>query len=602
MSTRLLSRLCLAAASLSILQSSVWISWANCALPVAGPAQAPTTGSTEPPPLPPAEGAVISGTAQDNEWWKHAIIYEIYPRSFNDSNGDGIGDINGITAKLDYLKDLGVDALWITPCYPSPQVDFGYDISDYCNIAPEFGTLADFDKLVAEAKKRNIRIIMDFVMNHTSDKHPWFVASRSSRDNEKRNWYIWRDGKKGGPPNNWQSVFGHSAWTLDRPTNQYYYHFFYAEQPDLNFRNPEVKKAMYDVARFWLDRGVAGFRLDAISTLYEDEKLTDNPLKPGVNNFGDPNMEHKNNDRLPQIHDVLRELRGVLDSYNDNRVLIGETFTADISGLWQMYGGEKLDEIQLPMNFFFAYIDKLDPREFQKQITRVETNPVKGWPVFLFSNHDRPRAYVRYGNGKNNDQVAKLLATMLLTLRGTPIMYYGEEIGMTNRDPKSRSEVQDPIGRIGWPKEKGRDGERTPMQWSTAKNAGFTKGGKTWVPVAENFPTHNVESELADPNSILNYYKRLISLRRNNPALVSGTYKPIEQSSNVLAYWRGTGKARVLVAVNMAATPQVVDLKKEDLGTSDKANVLASSYKAPAGVSLSKITLPPYGSLVLQLQ
>jgi alpha-glucosidase len=245
--------------------------------------------------LPSADGTT-DGAVQNKEWWKHAVIFEIYPRSFNDSNGDGVGDINGITAKLDYLKDLGVDALWITPCYPSPQVDFGYDISDYCDIAPEFGTLADFDKLVAEAKKRNIRLLMDLVMNHSSDKHPWFVASQSSRDNEKRNWYVWRDGKKGGgPPNNWQSVFGHSAWKFDPTTRQFYYHFFYPEQPDLNFRNPEVKKAMYDVARFWLDRGVAGFRLDAISTLYEDEKLTDNPIKPGVNSFGDPNMEHVNN-------------------------------------------------------------------------------------------------------------------------------------------------------------------------------------------------------------------------------------------------------------------------------------------------------------------
>ncbi|MFN8655583.1 MAG: alpha-glucosidase [Candidatus Obscuribacterales bacterium] len=593
---RLRRRFSLAAACLSVLLPvSTWSAIPSAiALPGAAPAEVPAEASMDPQPLP-REGA---GSAKP--WWQRAVFYEIYPRSFADSNGDGIGDINGITSKLDYLKDLGVDALWITPCYPSPQVDFGYDISDYCNIAPEFGTLADFDNLVKEAKKRDIRIIMDLVMNHTSDKHPWFVASKSSAKDSKRDFYIWRDGKNGGPPNNWQSVFGHSAWQLDKTTGQYYYHFFYPEQPDLNWRNPAVKEAMYDVTRFWLDKGVAGFRLDAISTLYEDEKLTDNPTKPGVNNFGDPNMDHKYNDRLPQIHDVLRELRTVMGKYDGDRVVIGETFTADISGLWDMYG-KKLDEIQLPMNFFFADVNKLDAQQFQKIIKEVDGNPVQGWPVYLFSNHDQQRAYVRYGDGKHNDQIAKLMATMLLTLRGTPILYYGEEIGMTNRDPISKDEVQDPIGKIGWPKEKGRDGERTPMQWNAEANAGFSTAKQTWVPVADNFKTHNVASERADEQSIYRYYQSLIQLRRKSPALRDGTYEAVEGNPKVVSYLRQAPDQLLLIAVNMSPEEQVVELKPQQRHGRGHSSVLQASWpNAAAPANPDKVSLPPYGSLVLE--
>ncbi len=380
-------------------------------------------------------------------WWQHAVFYEIYPRSFADSNGDGIGDLNGITSKLDYLHDLGIEAIWLTPCYPSPQVDFGYDISDYCNIAPEYGTLADFDRLVAEAKKRNIKIVMDFVVNHTSDKHPWFEASRSSKTDPKRDWYIWRDGKPGGlPPNNWVSIFGHSAWTLDPKTNQYYYHFFYVQQPDLNWRNPEVRKAMMDVARFWLNRGVGGFRLDAVGCLFEDPELHDNPVLPGKNNFGDPNTENKYNDHYPEVHDVMRDLRHVLDSYKDNPVLIGETSGPNVASLSTMYGA-KLDEIQLPMNFMFAYLNKRSAPEFRKLISEWDANPARGWPLYFFSNHDQVRHYIRYGDDKHRDEIAKLMAALLLTVRGTPLLYYGEELGMENNDPKRVEDVFDPIGK-----------------------------------------------------------------------------------------------------------------------------------------------------------
>src|ERR1700761_995329 len=297
-------------------------------------------------------------------WWRHAVIYEIYPQSFQDSDGDGVGDLKGITSRLDYLHELGIDAIWLTPIYPSPGVDNGYDIADYTALDPKYGTMADFGTLVAEAKKRNIRVIMDYVINHTSDQHPWFKESRSSRSNPKRDWYVWRDGKgetatdKGQPPNNWQSWFEHSAWEWDDNTRQYYYHYFYVQQPDLNWRNPEVRKAMYDVMRFWLDKGVAGFRIDAISRLFEDPNLHDDPILPGTNAFGDPNIEHKYTDNLPEVHDVLKELRTLVDSYPGNPVLISEADEPNIVELSKMYGAHN-DEVQLPMDLQIADVNTL---------------------------------------------------------------------------------------------------------------------------------------------------------------------------------------------------------------------------------------------------
>lgn len=545
-----------------------------------------------------SELAVTTPKTQE-PWWKHAVFYEIYPRSFADAKNTGVGNIQGITAKLDYLRDLGVDAIWITPCFPSPQVDFGYDISDYKNIAPEYGTLADFDQLVKEAKARNIRIIMDLVMNHTSDKHQWFIESSSSKSNPKRNWYIWRDGKANGPPNNWQSIFGHSAWTLDPTTKQYYYHFFYPQQPDLNWRNPEVKNAMFDVVRFWLDRGVAGFRLDAITTLFEDPNLKDNKVLPGKNAYGDPNMANENNDHSPQIHQVLRDLRKLMDSYPDERVIVGETYGKDLADLCLMYG-KKGDEIQLPMNFQFAYINKLSAPDFRARIAEWDSNPAKGWPVYLFNNHDCVRSYNRYGDGVNNDQIAKLMATMLLTLRGTPILYYGEEIGMENRDPQSIEEVFDPIGKIGWPKEKGRDGERTPMQWSSESNAGFSEA-KPWLPLTAKYKTHNVDSEEKDPNSILNYYKKLIQLRRTHHGIRDGSYYPLNTSDkNILSYLRIRDNSYALVVLNMSKDAQKIrlDFSKYVLPAKE-ATLLISNTQGNQSVDLTKeIALEPLGSYV----
>ena len=529
--------------------------------------------------------------AEGHQWWQHAVFYEIYPRSFADSNSDGIGDLNGITAKLDYLKDLGVDAIWITPCFPSPQVDFGYDVADYENIDPMYGTLEDFERLASEAKKHNIRIIMDFVMNHTSDQHAWFKESRSSRDNPKRDWYIWRDGKgPSKPPNNWLSTFGGSAWKFDPITGQWYYHFFYPEQPDLNWRNPDVEKAMFDVTSWWYQRGVAGFRLDAVDTLFEDPGLHDNPVLPGKNQYGDPRMQNLYNTKLPELHGVLQRLRQVADKYD--AVLIGETWTKDIDELKQYYG-EHSNELQMPMDFLFARVDKLSAPEFRKQIAGV--NAV-GWPVYVLSNHDIVRAYVRYGDGVHNDAIAKVMAGLYLTLRGTPLMYYGEEIGMTNNDPKRREDVKDPIGRLGWPKEKGRDGERTPMQWNTGANAGFSQA-KPWLPVPSSYKTHNVDSELKNSDSILNFYKRVLALRHQSLALREGEYIALNETDpNVLSYLRRYKDEAVLVVLNMSSSPQQVSFDLQPVGiTASSAKTLVTTGKANRdSASLKSISLEPF--------
>jgi alpha-glucosidase len=505
-------------------------------------------------PLVSAQQTVVD--VEGHSWWQHAVFYELYPRSFADSNNDGIGDLNGITSKLDYLKNLGVDAIWITPCFPSPQVDFGYDISDYENIDPMYGTLQDFDRLVAEGRKRGIRILLDFVVNHTSDQHKWFLDSKSSRTSAHRDWYIWRDGKGvSQPPNNWASSFGLSAWKRDPATGQYYYHYFYPEQPDLNWRNPAVKQAMFDVTRFWYKRGVAGFRLDAVDSLFEDPKLTDNPVVAGTDNFGRPNMDEKYNQKLPEVHDVLRGLRKVADEHG--AVLIGETYTSTIDELKQYYG-EHSSELQMPMDMMFATVDKLSVPEFRKQIAAIDS--AGGWPVLLIGNHDMARSYNRYGDGVHNDAIAKLMAALYLTLRGTPILYYGEETGMENNDPKSKEEVLDPIGKLGWPLEKGRDGERTPMQWSADVNAGFSKA-KPWLPVPASARTHNVESELKDPGSVLNFYKRLLLLRHSEKSLLDGEYVPLNESNpSVLSYLRRYKDEAVLVVLNMAGSAQKIDL------------------------------------------
>jgi alpha-glucosidase len=531
---------------------------------------------------------------EEHPWWQHAVFYELYPRSFADSNDDGVGDLNGIASKLDYLQALGIDAIWITPCFPSPQVDFGYDVSDYENIDPMYGTLADFDNLEKGASQRGIRIILDFVMNHTSDQHPWFLDSRSSRTSIHRDWYIWRDGKAPGqPPNNWLSTFGGSAWQYDSKTKQYYYHYFYAQQPDLNWRNPAAKDAMFDATRFWYKRGVAGFRLDAVDTLFEDPNLHDNPVLPGKNAYGDAIEENQYNDNLPEVHDVLRDLRKVADRYQ--AVLIGETWTDNIAELNRYYGHDH-DELQLPMDFLFTMVNKLSPADFRKQIAAV--NSASGWPTFVISNHDIVRSYDRYGDGEHNDQIAKLMAGLYLTLRGSPILYYGEEIGMKTTPPIRKEDVKDPIGRRGWPKEKGRDGERTPMQWDESVNAGFSKA-KPWLPVPPTYKTHNVADELKDPNSVLSFYKSILALRHTNEALLDGSYVPLnEDDQNVLSYLRSYQDQVILVALNMSAVERRVPFDLARRGFSS-AHVLVATENSAASGAL--VTLGPYGVFIGQL-
>ena len=537
---------------------------------------------------------------ENADWWKHAVFYEIYPRSYADTNNDGTGDLNGITAHLDYLKALGIDAIWITPCFPSPQVDFGYDVSDYRAIDPQYGTLEDMDRLIAEGKKRGIKVILDFVVNHTSDKHEWFKQSSSSKDNPYRDFYVWRDGKGANqPPNNWTSTFGGPSWKFDPRTNQWYYHFFYPEQPDLNWRNPKVEAAMFDVARYWFNKGVYGFRLDAVDTLFEREDLKDNPPAEGKDAYGEPNQQHINDKNLmPEVHAELQKLRKVADEF-PGRVLIGETWTETPEQLAAYYGPSN-NELQMPMYFNFMMVNKLSPTIFRERVEAIEHNHSGGWPVYVLSNHDNIRYVNRYGDGKHNQQIAKMMATMLLTLRGSAILYYGDELGMENNDPKRREDVKDVIGQKGWPKEKGRDGERTPMQWTPGVNAGFNKGAKPWLPVAENHTTINAASEALRKGSVLNWYRTLIALRRTDAALTDGAYSALDaKNDKVFSYARKSGDRTVVISLNMTDQPQTVSLANEAGGKNGKT--LASTAPATS-VDLDKLSIEPFGARVIEVR
>lgn len=538
-------------------------------------------------------------------WWKHAVLYEIYPRSFQDSNGDGVGDLNGITQRLDYLQALGIDGIWLTPINPSPQVDFGYDVTDYNAIDPAYGTLADFDRLVAEAKKRNIRILLDMVMNHTSDQHPWFIESRSSRNNPKRDWYVWRDGKPGGippnnPPTNWISSFGHNAWQWDPKTKQYYWHHFYVEQPDLNWENPAVEKAVFDSFRFWMARGVGGFRLDAVTALFEDPQLRDAKLLPGHNAYGDQLQDTSYYSNLPKEHEVMRRLRKLTDTYPGDVVLVGET-RLPAEELTRWYGGAKHDELQLPMDLAFGFIDRMDLQEFRLLLIEAETNLQGNQPLFVFNNHDRPRSLDRYGDGVHNPQIARLFAALLLTTKSTAMMYYGEELGMVMTPPKRKEDVKDPIGRSGWPIQKGRDGERTPMQWDASKNAGFSTAETTWLPVPPSYQTVNVDAELKNAGSLLNWYKQLIAMRRTVPSLHSGDITILNTDHPaVLAYARHiAGSPSTLVAMNFTAQPQTItlDTAKHGVNGSQVKTLMASADELKSNTSLT-FTLPPFATWI----
>jgi alpha-glucosidase len=540
------------------------------------------------------------------DWWKRAVYYEIYPRSFYDTNGDGIGDLNGITAKLDYLQDLGIDAIWITPFYPSPQVDFGYDVSDYENVDPQFGTLADFDRLVSEAHKRDIKVICDFVINHTSDQHPFFKESRSSRSNPKRNWYVWRDPKPNGEaPNNMSSAFGPTAWTYDDKTKQYYYHYFYAEQPDLNWRNPEVARAMFNSVRFWFKRGVDGFRVDAIDTLFEDPQWRDNPVTSTLRGGSKTEYEQEKRYNLfhPENHSAFKGLRAVADEFGPDRVLIAETYPPRVEDLSSYYGSRN-DEFHMPFNFSLLKQPKLDAAAFRRTIGTTES-VLQGRPTnYVLSNHDNPRAFDKFGDGKHNDEIAKLLALMLLTLHDAPVFYYGEEIGMKTTPPERLEDVRDPVGKVYWPADKGRDGERTPMQWTSGRNAGFSSAEKTWLPVPPTAELRNVEAMSKDPNSVLNFYKQAIRLRRASPALLDGDYIAIGDDPNVYAYRRRTPNQTMIVVLNMSNEPRTIKLGSTELGLDVGIMRLAISNLKPASqepIEAGQLTLAPYEATVFEM-
>jgi alpha-glucosidase len=559
--------------------------------------------------------------SHDATWWKHAVIYEIYPRSFQDSNGDGVGDLNGITQRLGYLEELGVDAIWIAPMYPSPQVDFGYDISNYETVDAQYGTMRDFDRLMAEAKKHHIRVVLDMVLNHTSDKHAWFEAAESSRTDPKHDWYVWSDGKPGTgkdaqaglhgsvvPPNNWVSLFGGSAWQWDPKVKQFYYHKFYKQQPDLNWRNPAVEKAMFGMMQFWLDKGVAGFRLDAIPELLEDPQMRDEPVRGGVNAQGDPNLNEIYTHDLPEVHDVLRRMRAMVSKYPGDRVLIGETYTNDTKELDTWYGGAAKDELQLPMDMVIGFMDnKLAAAEFRQKIEAVETGIQGSQPLLVFDNHDNIRSWDRYGDGVHDEAIAKLIAAMLLTTRATALTYYGGEIGMTTSTPTRKEDVKDPIGITGWPKEKGRDGERTPMQWTPGLDAGFSTAAKTWLPISANYKTVNVQTESAEPDSLLNWNKTLIHMRRDLPALHDGGEVMLDAANaKVLSYVRTApaGAASVVVVMNMSTEAQTVSLDVAAAGVKGERvmTLLTDAPSLEGATSLKRMTVPAFGVWVGSVQ
>ncbi|MDI6873914.1 alpha-amylase family glycosyl hydrolase [Candidatus Solincola sp.] len=491
---------------------------------------------------------------EDIPWWKRAVIYQVAVPSFRDSDGDGYGDLRGLLEKLDYLNDgtlrsLGVDAVWLTPIFDSPWADFGYDVRDYYTIHPRLGDLDLFRELLEQCHRRGIKVILDMVLNHTSEEHPWFVESRSSRDNPKRDWYIWRDGRAPGkPPNRWRAVVEGSAWEWDERTGQYYYHAFLSQQPDLNWRNPEVKEEMFRVCRYWLDRGVDGFRLDLINFLFEDELLRDNPRKLGLRPYDW--QVHLYDRSRPESLEVVRELRRMLDGYPE-RMMMGEVYTDRPEDAVALLG-DGSDALHLSFYLDFA-MRRWRAGGFQDSVLWLERHvPPGAWPCYYLSNHDLVRHYTRLGRGGDAEARARVAAAMLLTLRGTPILYYGEEIGMPqSRIP--RPYIRDPIGKKFWPLPVGRDGARTPMHWSGSRNAGFTDG-EPWLPLHPSFKWKNVESQDGDPASLLNWYRRLIRLRRENLALTAGGFIPIRNvPGTVFAYLRERGDRAVAVFLNFSS-------------------------------------------------
>jgi alpha-glucosidase len=554
-------------------------------------------------------------------WWQKAVFYQIYPRSFADGNGDGIGDFQGMIAKLDYLKSLGIDAIWLSPHFPSPNIDLGYDISDYTGVAPEYGTLDDFKQFLEGAHQRNMRVVLDLVLNHTSDQHAWFVESRSRRDNPKRDWYMWRDpAPDGGPPNNWMSAFGGPAWTLDAATDQYYYHFFFKEQPDLNWRNPAVLQAMWDAVRFWLDLGVDGYRLDAIGTVFENpdypphaSKLSEVDMLQAWRTGQTPEKQQRlmaefekmfvHQFQQPGVHPLMKALRGVLDEYSGDRVLIGEDDNV-------AFYGNGHDELHLVFNFPLMRTNRLTPAGVRaNQIERLGSMPADAWPCNTLGNHDGARMRTAYGDGRHAPELARLHTAMLLTLRGTPVLYNGEEIGMTDlmvadfnhlRDNQAVNLYHTVVAAgvsaaeaLTMAAGMSRDRCRSPLQWSSAPNAGFCPEEVTpWLPVnADYAQAINVAEQDADAASMLNFYRRLLQFRRGTPALIAGDFTLVgEASDDWLAYTRAGEGQTCLIVLNFSDKPQTAQL-----GLPGQARCLFSSTEREGQTeSASQLPLAPF--------
>ena len=521
-------------------------------------------------------------------WWQSAVIYQVYPRSWQDSDGDGIGDLNGIRARLDHLVALGVDALWISPVFPSPMADFGYDVADYTGIDPRFGTLADFDALIAAAHARGLKLLLDFVPNHSSDRHPWFVESRSSRTNPKRDWYLWADpAPDGGPPNNWISDFGGPTWTFDAGTGQYYEHAFLPAQPDLNWRNPDLRAAMYAAMRFWFDRGVDGFRIDVLWHMVKAAGFPDNPpnpaWRPGMGAMH--RVLQTNSTDQPEVHAIAAEMRAVADAWPD-RVLIGEIYLP-VADLMAYYGTPARPEVQLPFNF--QLIDApWDARALHAIIADYEAAlPPGGWPNWVLGNHDRPRIATKRGQPQ-----ARVAAMLLLTLRGTPTLYYGDEIGLED-GAIPPDQVQDPRELREPGLGLGRDPVRTPMPWDGGLNAGFTTG-TPWLPLNADHETRNVAAQADDPASILTLHRRLLALRRDHSALAIGAIRLLPAHPAILAYQRGDD---LLILLNLTNAPAHCPLPDGDWQT--LLSTHPSSRRTP-GSPAGEMLLPDEGRILLR--
>lgn len=526
-------------------------------------------------------------------WWHEGVLYQIYPRSFADSNGDGIGDLKGITSRLDHLSWLGIDGIWISPVFPSPDEDWGYDVSDYCGIHPELGSMADADELLAEAAKRDIKVLFDLVPNHSSDRHPWFIDARSSRDSEYRDFYVWADPKPdGSPPNNWVSNFGGPAWTLDERTGQYYLHNFTPEQPDLNWWNERVRDAFDEILTFWFDKGVAGFRIDVCHMIVKDAELRDNPLTGPDDHPLDQlkGQRQEFNSFRPEVHDVLRRWRKLADGYDPARVLLGETYVLDVDKMAAFYGDG--DELDLAFNFTFVN-GPFDAEKMRSTVEETDSRLGPGrQPVWTGSNHDHIRLPTRWC--AEEPARVKCALMILLGLRGTPVLYYGDEIGMPDTDIEFE-DILDPVGKRFYPYFKGRDTARTPMHWSPEPGAGFgDPGAKPWLPYGD-FASCNVEDQKADPDSVLSFCREMIALRRSEPGLVGGAYESLSSPEGVWAWRRGSGLA---VAVNMSGEPASVEGVSGEvlLGTA------GPSGRAAAGRSVDgRLDLGPWEGAVVAL-